>query len=150
MADLSLDLAAQDPNQLASIVGSLSDNELDEVMRGELRGQVLDEIFRRMAEHFRPEKAKGQNVTVRFVVTGNPAGADDVYEAVVRDGVCTTSKELGDNPRATITLGAVPFLRLVTGAAGGVELFMKGKLKVGGDMMFAAQVAGWFVIPRAG
>lgn len=149
MADLSLDLATQDPNRLASIVGGLSDNELDEVMRSELRGQVLDEIFRRMAEQFRPEKAKGQNVTVRFVVTGSPSGDADTYEAVVRDGVCTTSKELDGSPRSTITLGAVPFLRLVTGTAGGVELFMKGKLKVSGDMMFAAQVAGWFVIPRA-
>jgi putative sterol carrier protein len=148
MTDLT-DLSNADPSQLAGLVSTLSDKELDEVMRSELRVQVLDEVFRRMGEHFRPEKANGQNVTVRFVITGNPNGESDTWQALVRDGVCTTTKDLSENPRTTITVGAVPFLRLVTGAAGGVELFMKGKLKVSGDLMFAAQVAGWFTIPKA-
>ena len=137
------------PAELAGMVGTLSDAELKEVMGSELRTQVLDEIFRRMGDHFRADKAKGQNVAVHFVITGAPDGGKDTYQATIRDGVCTTGKELTESPRATITADGVHFLRLVTGGAGGVELFLKGKLKVGGDMMFAAQVAGWFAIPGA-
>jgi putative sterol carrier protein len=142
------ELAGADPNALAGMVGQLSDAELKEVMASELRGQVLDEIFRRMGDHFRADKAKGQNVAVHFVITGGPnATVKDSYQASIKDGVCTTSKDLTEHPRATITADGVHFLRLVTGGVGGVELFLKGKLKVGGDMMFAAQVAGWFAIP---
>jgi putative sterol carrier protein len=145
---LPVELAGADPNKLAGMVGQLSDAELREVLAdGGLRGQVLDEIFRRMGDHFRADKAKGQTAAVHFVITGGPDGGKDTYQASIKDGVCTTSKELTEHPRATITADGVPFLRLVTGGAGGVELFLKGKLKVGGDMMFAASVAGWFAIP---
>ena len=147
-AGLPAELAGADPNQLAGMVGQLSDAELREVLAdAALRTQVLDEIFRRMGDHFRADKAKGQTVAVHFVITGGPDGGKDTYQAFIKDGACTTSKELTEHPRATITADGVPFLRLVTGGAGGVELFLKGKLKVGGDMMFAASVAGWFAIP---
>jgi putative sterol carrier protein len=147
MSEMPAELAGADPNELAGMVGRLSDAELKEVMASELRTQVLDEIFNRMGDHFRADKAKGQTVAVHFVITGGPDGSKDSYQASIKDGVCSTSKELTEHPRATITAGGVNFLRLVTGGAGGVELFLKGKLKIGGDMMFAASVAGWFAIP---
>jgi putative sterol carrier protein len=147
MSEMPAELAGADPNELAGMVGRLSDAELKEVMASELRTQVLDEIFNRMGDHFRADKAKGQTVAVHFVITGGPDGSKDSYQASIKDGVCSTSKELTEHPRATITADGVNFLRLVTGGAGGVELFLKGKLKIGGDMMFAASVAGWFAIP---
>ncbi|SRR5260221_166903 len=147
MSEMPAELAGADPNELAGMVGQLSDAELKEVMASEMRGQVLDEIFRRMGDHFRADRAKGQTVAVHFVITGGPDGSSDSYQASIKDGVCTTSKELTEHPRATITADGVHFLRLVTGGSGGVELFLKGKLKISGDMMFAASVAGWFAIP---
>ncbi|MFL6113514.1 MAG: SCP2 sterol-binding domain-containing protein [Catenulispora sp.] len=147
-ADLAGELAGSDPNKLAGMVAKLSDAELRAVLADRtLRTQVLDEIFRRMGDHFRADKAKGQTVAVHFVITGGPDGSQDSYQAFIKNGVCTTAKELTEHPRATITADGVPFLRLVTGGVGGVELFLKGKLKVGGDMIFAASVAGWFTIP---
>jgi putative sterol carrier protein len=145
---LPVELAGADPNQLAGMVGGLSDAELRAVLADPaLRTQVLDEVFRRMGDHFRADKAKGQTVAVHFVITGGPDGAKDSYQAFIKDGVCTTSKELTEHPRVTITADGVPFLRLVTGAVRGVELFLKGRLKIGGDMIFAASVPGWFAIP---
>src|SRR5258707_14817290 len=122
MTEMPADLTAADPNELAGMVGQLSDAELKEVMGSELRSQVPDEIFQRMGDHFRADKAKGQNVAVHFVITGGPDGAKDSYQALIRDGVCTPSKELTEHPRATIPADGVHFLRLVTGGAGGVEL----------------------------
>jgi putative sterol carrier protein len=147
MSETPAELAGADPDKLAGLVGTMSDAEVREVMGGELRVQVLDEIFRRMGDHFRPEKAKGQNVAVHFVITGGPDGSKDSYQASVKDGVCTTSKDLSEHPRTTITADGLHFLRLVTGGSSGVELFLKGKLKIGGDMIFAAQINGWFAIP---
>ena len=147
-AGLPVELADSDPNQLAGMVGRLSDAELRAVLADPaLRPQVLDEIFRRMGDHFRADKAKGQTAAVHFVITGGPDGSKDAYQAFIKDGVCTTSKELTEHPRTTITADGVPFLRLVTGGVGGVELFLKGRLKIGGDLMFAASVSGWFAIP---
>ena len=40
------------------------------------------------------------------------------------------------------------FLKLVTGNANGPILFTTGKLKISGDLVFAAQIAGMFKIPR--
>jgi putative sterol carrier protein len=44
----------------------------------------------------------------------------------------------------------VDFLKLVTGNAAGPMLFMTGKLKIEGDLMFAATVQSLFRIPGAG
>jgi putative sterol carrier protein len=41
------------------------------------------------------------------------------------------------------------FLRLVTGNASGPMMFMSGKLKIEGDLMFSAQIQSMFAIPGA-
>jgi len=38
----------------------------------------------------------------------------------------------------------VTFVRLIMGQAQGPQLFMTGKLKVAGDLMFAQRVSGFF------
>ena len=52
-----------------------------------------------------------------------------------------------DTARVTFTIGGADFLRLVTGNAQGPMLFMSGRLKIEGDMMFAASAASLFTIP---
>ena len=46
-------------------------------------------------------------------------------------------------------LGPVDFVRLVTGGTNGPKLFLLGRLKIEGDLLLAARVPGFFVIPRA-
>jgi putative sterol carrier protein len=48
----------------------------------------------------------------------------------------------------TFTIAGADFLRLVTGNAAGPMLFMTGKLRIEGDMMFAASAASLFTIPK--
>ncbi len=40
-------------------------------------------------------------------------------------------------------------MKLVTGQQSGPVLFMTGKLKLEGDMMFASRMTGFFRIPKA-
>jgi len=49
----------------------------------------------------------------------------------------------------TLKLDGVDFIRLVTGNANGPMLFMSGKLKIEGDLMFSAQIPAMFTIPGA-
>jgi putative sterol carrier protein len=48
-----------------------------------------------------------------------------------------------------LTSGLVPFIKLVTGEAQGPQLFMAGKLKVSGDLMFSTRIMSFFDQPNA-
>jgi putative sterol carrier protein len=143
----AIDPQAVDPAQFAQSVATTPDEALAEGMRSELRPQVLDEIFRRMEEHFDSSKAQGVDAVMHWKITDRPGGGEDLYEAVIKQGTCTVTKEPTGSPRVTFTIGPVEFLKLVTGNVDGPQLFMTGGLKIEGDLMFAAQAAGLFKIP---
>jgi putative sterol carrier protein len=145
----AIDPSAVDPAEFARSVATTPDEQLAEGMRSDLRPQVLDEIFRRMEEHFDPSRAQGIDAVMHWRITDRPGGGEDVYEAVIRNGTCSVTKEPGSSPRVTFTIGPVEFLKLVTGNVDGPQLFMTGGLKIEGDLMFAAQAAGLFKVPGA-
>jgi putative sterol carrier protein len=149
MSEVNIDVSGIDAADIAQNLASVSDEQLAEMMASEFRGQVLDEIFRRMGDHFQADKAEGVDAVVHFKITGRADGGTDVYETVIRDKAVTVNKEPTETARITISADGVPFLRLVTGAASGPELFMTGKLKIEGDLIFAAQVTAFFTIPGA-
>ena len=62
----------------------------------------------------------------------------------VADGRCEVDRGHADSPRVTIRTGVADFLRLVTGKANGMQLYMTGKLKVAGDLFFAQTYQAWF------
>jgi putative sterol carrier protein len=138
---------AVDPAEFAKSVATTPDEQLAEGMRSGLRGQILGEIFRRMEEHFDASKAQGVDAVLHWKITGGPDDSVDHYEAVIRDGACRVTDQPSQSPRVSFTLGGVEFLKLVTGNIDGPRLFMTGGLKIEGDLMFAAQVAGLFKVP---
>ena len=73
--------------------------------------------------------------------------ASTITRSCSRDGACTTSKAPQHEPRVTLALDGVDFMRLVTGNAAGPTLFMSGKLKIEGDLMFSTQIQSMFTIP---
>jgi putative sterol carrier protein len=135
--------------QLAAMVAEVTDEQLAEGMASDARGQILDEIFRRMADHFDPGRAGEVDAVIHWQILDRPDGGSDHYEVVMRNGTCAVSEKPDQTPRTTLRIKGVDFLRLVTGGASGPELFMTGRLTIEGDMMFAAQVAGMFKIPQA-
>ena len=140
-----------DANQLAAMVGQVPDEQLAEGMSNpEGRKMVLDEIFKRMAEHVEPDKIKGTDAIVHFTITDKPGGGEDTYEVVIKDGDITVNEEpTSSEPRVALSAAPVPFLKLVTGNESGPGLFMTGKLKIKGDLMFATQMTSFFKIPSA-
>lgn len=144
----SPDLTSLSAEEFAALVAQANDEQLQEAMTGPQRESALREIFARMAEHFDPARANGDSV-VHFQILGRPDGGYDEFEMVVRDGRCEVSEEPSEEPRVTLKVEPVSFLKLITNQKSGPELFMMGKLKIDGDLMFAPQIASMFRIPTA-
>jgi putative sterol carrier protein len=143
-----VDLSTADPEQTAKMIAQLSDEQLREGMSGPQREAILAEVFSRMQDHFKPASAQGVDAVVHWKITGRPDGGYDHWEVVVRDGKCAATNEpQHDEARATLTLDAVDFMRLVTGNVAGPMLFMSGKLRIEGDLMFTTQIQSMFTIP---
>ncbi len=143
------DMSSLSAEDFAALVANASDEQLAELMAGEQREPALREIFSRMAEHLDPQKAKGQDAVVLFRITGRPDGGEDQFEVTVRDGACTVSETPTEEPRVAMRVDPVSFLKLISNRVSGPELFMRGKLKIEGDLMFAPQMATLFRIPTA-
>jgi putative sterol carrier protein len=143
-------LGDADATQLAAMVGQIPDEQLAEGMASpEGRKMVLDQVFDRMADHVQPDQIEGVDAVVHFAITGAPEGGADVYETVIRGGEVKVSSEPAEQPRVTITAAPVPFLRLVTGQQSGPAMFLTGKLKIDGDLLFASRMTSYFRIPSA-
>ncbi len=143
------DFASVDPTKFAQIIKSSSDAQIAEVMRGELRGKVLDEVFGRMPASFRADRAGNTNAVIHWVITDRPDGGADRYEVVIADGTCSVNPTPELQPRLTLTLGPVDFLKVVSSNTNPVMLFMTGKVKAKGDLGLAANIANLFAPPKA-
>ena len=107
---------------------------------------VLEKVFDGMAGSFNPEKAAGQQAVVQYEIAA-PDGSHD-YAMRIADGRCEIDNGRAESPRVSLRIGLADFLRLITGAANGMQLFMTGKLKVSGDLFFAQTYQSWFDRPQ--
>lgn len=141
-------ISAQDitPEQFAELVRGASDEDILATVRATGTEAVLDRIFEGMQERFQPEKAAAVTADVGFVITDE--GTEHPYYAKIANGACETGRGTVDSPRTTITTDLVSFTRLISGQAQGPQLFMAGKLKVAGDLMFSAQIMNYFDPPK--
>jgi len=134
-----------DPAQLAELVKGLSDEELQKQVSDLGEDEVLKNIFVGMQDAFRPEKAQGVNSTIQYDI--DTSTATKQWTVTIENGTCVTSEGPAADPRLTLKIGLVDFIRLILGQADGTQLFMSGKLKLQGDMMFAMQMQGFFDRP---
>ena len=134
-----------DPAQLAELVKGLSDDELKEQISNLGEEEVLKNIFDGMQQAFIPAKAQGVNSTLQYDV--ETSSGTKQWSVKIENGTCTTSEGPSADPRLTLKVGMVDFVRLILGQADGTQLFMSGKLKLQGDMMFAMQMQSFFDRP---
>ncbi len=93
---------------------------------------TVAEVFARMPEFFRPEKAAGVDVVFQFRISG-PGGGD--WYVVVKEGTCTVSPGVHEKPTTTLKMADEDFLALVAGKLPAMQAFTTGKLKIEGDLM---------------
>jgi putative sterol carrier protein len=131
------------------IVAGATDQQLEELMASEARKDIVDDIFRRMAEHVDPDRARDVNAVVHWKIYDRPEGGYDHYEVVLEGGTCTVSESPSREAAITLKLKPADFLKLVSGNASGPTMFMTGKLKLEGDVMLASRLTSMFRIPKA-
>ena len=134
-----------DPAQLAELVKGMTDEELQKQVSDLGEDEVLKNIFEGMQDAFQPEKAQGVNSTLQYDV--DTSSGTKQWTVKIENGTCVTSEGPAPDPRLTLKVGLVDFIRLIFGQADGTQLFMSGKLKLQGDMMFAMQMQGFFDRP---
>lgn len=141
-----LDPAALAPDDLALLVRGSSGAELLDLMRGDRRHAMLDKIFQDMPAVFRPDRAGRDREIVHWHIADRPDGGEDVYELIIADGACQVSPVPRQVPRLALAIGAVDFLRVVTGNANPTTLFLRGRMRAKGDLGLAMRFPRMFVV----
>jgi putative sterol carrier protein len=142
------DYADITPTEFARLVKTTTTSDMEKLLNGDQRKAVLDGIFARMPESFRPASAAGLDAVIQWTILGGANGSD-TYEIRIADGVCTTSSTPStDHPRLGVTAAPVDFVRVISGNGNPVLMFMSGKLKARGDMKLAVNLPNLFEVPR--
>ena len=142
-------LATIGPKEFAQLVKATPDAKIAEVMAGEGRSKILDEVFNRMPTLFRADRAGATQAVIHWNITGGPAGGTDSYETVIENGACTVTNKPVREPKLAMTMDPVTFLKVVSGDGNPMMMFMTGKIKAKGDLGLAAQVAKLFDLPKS-
>ena len=137
-----------EPQQFAQLVRDTPDAKLAEALEGPDRKRILDTVFGRMPQSFRPDRAGATNAVIHWTITGGPNGSD-TYEVVIADGTCSLSPTPERDPRLAVTLSPLDFIKLVSGNGNPMMMFMTGKIKAKGDLALAASIQNLFEIPKA-
>jgi putative sterol carrier protein len=147
---MAIDPASVDPAAFVKAIADTPDEQLAAGMAdAQVRAMVLDGIFSQMAAHFDGSRAPDVNAAIEWRILDRPDGGHDRYQVVIAGGSCSVEKDGGHAPRVTFELKPVDFLKLVSGNEQGPTMFMTGRLKIDGDVMFAAGVQALFRLPDA-
>lgn len=99
------------------------------------------QIMEGMKAAFLPDKAQGQDAVVQFNLTGEGGGE---YYMTIKDGKLDVTPGKAPSPKMTITADTKDYADIATGKLNAMAAFSQGKLKVGGDMMYAMKFASFF------
>jgi hypothetical protein len=135
-----------DPRAFAAWVRSSDDDALAAVLR-EHREAILTGIFASLVRAFLPDAAGDLRAVFEHRIGDGPAGGFDRFQVVIDRGVCRLERDGEQAPDVTVTVGAVDFLRWMTGAISGSELFVFGRLTLEGDLALAARGESLFARP---
>ena len=142
-------LSTASPAEFVGAVRTASDRDLRDAFAGEHREALLDAVFGRFPEQFRPDRAADRSARIDFRVTGGPGDSSDTYAVVVDRGTCRVEKAPTAAPDLSRMAGPAEFLKLVTGTGNPAMMFMMGRIKARGDLGLATALANWFETPTA-
>lgn len=138
-----------DPTDFAKLVKRSTNDQFKALEADPVSAKVVDGIFARMQERFKPENFRSSRTSVIRWEIGAKAG-DRTYETTVSKQGCEVAEGAHtEEPRCTIKMALPEFLKLASGNGNPPMMFMTRKLKIDGDVGFAAGVTQVFDIPKA-
>ena len=105
--------------------------------------ELMTVVFK---DAFQPEKAAGVDTVVQFKFTGKEAA--DWY-VIVKDQKAESCQGLHPAPKMTMTVDSEDYIKIATGEMDPTMAFMKGKVKVAGDMGVALGMGKYFKFGKA-
>ncbi|HEY9152159.1 MAG TPA: SCP2 sterol-binding domain-containing protein [Anaerolineales bacterium] len=90
---------------------------------------------------FVPEKAAGIDTVVQFKFTGSQASE---WYVIIHDQKVESIQGTHPNPKMTMTVDSDDYIKISTGELDATMAFMKGKVKVAGDMGIALGMGKYF------
>ena len=106
--------------------------------------QVVSSVkhyFDTLSERFVPAASKGVNAVFQFELSGEEGGT---WHVAVTDGSMAVNVGAHAAPSATIKMAAPDYVKMVNGQLSGTMAFMKGQMKITGNMMLAQKMQGIF------
>jgi putative sterol carrier protein len=101
----------------------------------------VKDYFDTLPQRFVPTAAKGVNAVFQFELSGDDGGT---YHVTVEDGSMKIGEGPSSNPSATIKMTSKDYVDMVNGKLSGTMAFMKGKLKVTGNVLLAQKMQSIF------
>ena len=102
---------------------------------------TVQEYFDTLPARFVASAAKGVNAVFQFELAGEGGGT---YHVTVDDGVMSVAEGASDAPSATLKMSADNYVKMANGELNGAMAFMKGQLKVTGNVMLAQKMQAIF------
>jgi putative sterol carrier protein len=90
-----------------------------------------------LPERFQADASKGVHAIFQFELSGDEG---TTFHVSVDDGTMKVADGLAPSPTTTIKMNAVDYVKMVNGKLSGTMAFMKGLLKVTGNLMLAQKM----------
>ena len=102
---------------------------------------TIEKAFQGLNRIFQPEQTNNIDVVIEFILTGE-GGVD--FFATIKDK--KIELEIGRPPKAKVKMQmpAGDFLAMLDGSLSTTDAFTSGKLKVGGNLIYAMKLASVF------
>ncbi len=97
--------------------------------------------FETLPERFQASASKGVKATYFFDIAGESGGK---YAVTVDDGTMSVTEGDVASPSATIKMHCDDYVQMVNGELSGPVAFMKGKMKVVGNVVLAQKMTAMF------
>jgi putative sterol carrier protein len=105
----------------------------------------VKEYFDTLDKRFVAAASKGLNAVFQFELSGDGGGQ---YNIAVNDGTMEVKEGAAATPSVTIKMAADDYLKLVNGQLNGTMAYMKGQMKVTGNLMLAQKMQAVFPVGK--
>jgi putative sterol carrier protein len=101
--------------------------------------------FDTLSERFVASASKGLNAVFQFELSGEGGGS---YNITVNDGTMEVKEGAAATPSVTIKMSADDYVKMVNGQLNGTMAYMKGQMKVSGNLMLAQKMQAVFPVGK--
>ncbi len=109
--------------------------------------ETFDAACRGLRRVFQPQNAANLDVVIQFTLAGE-GGVE--FFAVIRDQAITFESGCPPQAKVKMRMSAAEFLAMLEGTLSTSDAFASGKLKVGGNLMYAMKLASVFHFGKGG